>query len=348
MSQAYDFIINSLQEQRFRDAEQLAIELVKQERLNPQGWVFLAEALLQQGFTDTAGKVFERAWLLDPKANWVPAVYKLLEVLQDQVPRFDIEALLKLPTVSVSAVIIVQDEGYLLQPCLASLHHAVDEMIIVDVSTSNQVRAIITDTSMTYNQYIDRRGETNLAAVKNDALELVTSDWVIFVTAKELLFRQDIEAIRHLAALYDRAYPPVILRVGHESIDDENLAQVAYRSGRMFPMGQGFRFWGHAYPQIGDGAGPHIEEVGLKLQRPVRIRFGYLDELLNEPPLVNKMQEEGQQLLTAARANLLKAKHLFATYRGAAKADQHIANQKADQLLSHISQLSQGDQHEQS
>lgn len=331
-STAYEHITVAMQEQRYSDAERTATRLVKQEPLNPQGWVFLAEALMQQGFIETASKVFERAWLLDPEADWVKSVYALLAVLKDNVPRFDIEALLKLPAVTVTAVVLAQDDGQALQRCLASLHGTVDEVIVVDIGSTDAIHNMLAQCAHMPLQYLDCRQETDLLTAHNESLQHITSDWVLFVQENEYLFRQDQTVIRHIASLYHRVYPPAVLKVGRECIDPFEASPIAYTEDRMFPMGHGFRFWSNegSHTQIGDQAGPFEDHAR---RRPVRIRFGIE---VNE-------QHHIQRLLLAAKQNLLKSKQLVTSYRGAASVDRHIAAWKADQLLFEIAKYVDGD-----
>lgn len=341
MMPANKSIVKALEERRFRDAERAAIQLVKQEPLNPQGWVFLAEALLQQGFTKTAHKAFERAWLLDPTADWVRPVFTLLSKLEDRVPRFDVEALMAYSEVTVKAIVIVDEDAQMLSACLASLKKAVDIVQVVDIGASGEARAMIAAWPDERLQYFERGGVEHVASMLNEMLEQVNSDWVIVVMGNELLFPQDVDAIRCIAALYDRVEPAVALRVGRERIDVNRGGELVYDAGRMFPVGKGFRFWGRANPCIGDELGPHHDEVSDILQRRVRLRFAY-----SEGDVVEREHHHTEPLLEAAKANVLKAKQCFKAYRGRAIADLQIASWKGDQLLAVIEKANTGEQNE--
>lgn len=331
-------IVLALQEKRFREAERAAIQRVKQEPLNPQGWVFLAEALLQQGFIETAGKIFERASLLDPTATWVKPVHALLDKLEDSVPRFDIEELLTYESVTVSAVVVARGEAGL-QHCVASLCEAVDHIIVVDVGMVVQEQSIIDAWRGEGWQYFDRSGVGDVGAVYNDVLQHVKTDWVLFVEGSELLFRDDSSVVRTVAALYDRVISPVVLRIGRQPIHSSGAGELTFEGDRMFPVGKGYRFWGSAYPRIGDELGPHIDGVSDKLHRSVRVRFSYFEDDVDEVDKVDRAKvkrEHEEQLLLAAKTNLLKSKQLVGTYRGRAMVDHHIASGKADKLLTYI------------
>lgn len=337
MMQAYDIITQALKEQRFRDAEQEAIQLVKNEPLNPQGWVFLAEALLLQGFSETGRQVFERAWQLDPTAKWAESVLTLSTKIEDSVPRFDIEALLAYRKVTVTALVVVRDE-VLLPECIASLAHAVDEVIVVYVG---ELHLPDLDTvARRVTEIIPCSSEDLLTDVLNEALQRMRTDWVLCVEANEVLYQQDVAAIRTIASLYDRLERPLVLCVGREPFG-HNSGELTYEAGRMFPAGGGFRFWGKANPCIGDEFGLHHAMLSAKLCRPVRIRFTYWDvhALKRVEREEARKRERVEPFLQAAKTNLLKSKQCFATYRGLAVTDQQIVSWKADKLLTAIEEI---------
>jgi hypothetical protein len=106
----YKTIIDSLLSHDFIQSEKLSINLIKENPLNAQGWLYLAESLAFQGFGQTAEKVFQRAWLLDPQAAWIDQAQVDLKKADLGKRREDIERLLEFKKVSVSAAMIVKDE----------------------------------------------------------------------------------------------------------------------------------------------------------------------------------------------------------------------------------------------
>ncbi|HZG74816.1 MAG TPA: glycosyl transferase family 2, partial [Paenibacillus sp.] len=107
--QRIEQIRRSLKAKAFARAEALAIEGLRANRLQPQLWVSLGEALLHRGYVGAARRCFDRAWLLDPEAHWVEEAAARLEGRADGEERVDIEALLRVPNASVAAAIIVKD-----------------------------------------------------------------------------------------------------------------------------------------------------------------------------------------------------------------------------------------------
>jgi hypothetical protein len=127
--------MEALRQKRYAEAERLAAAAVRTAPLDGQGWVMLGEALQHQGFGYAARRVFDRAWLLDPEAAWVPRVHAALQQVPDGSPRGDVEALLQVKPVTVAAAIIAGNEERCIARCLQSLQGAIDEIVLIDSST---------------------------------------------------------------------------------------------------------------------------------------------------------------------------------------------------------------------
>jgi len=105
-------IKNLLVCKKFKEAEnKVKIELIKKDKkIDAQLWVYLGEALMHQGFGKAASKVFNRAWLLDPNAQWVESIKGVLENVKQGSEKEDIDKLLEVPKATVTAGIIVKNE----------------------------------------------------------------------------------------------------------------------------------------------------------------------------------------------------------------------------------------------
>ena len=288
-SQDHD-IQTMLMNKQFKDAEKLAVAMVSRDPLHAQGWVFLGEALMLQGYKETATRVFERAQLMDPEAAWSEAVFHFLEKLKPDIPRYDIEMLLEVEPVTVSAAMIVRNEERSLARCLEQLQHAVDEIVIVDTGSTDgtvEIAKRYSKVRLFHSPWTD-----DFAAARNVSLQHVTSDWVICVDADDYLFKADCERIRLVAALYHRSKNPAMLRVGRfHSWNGEQF--VDYNECRMFPMHYGIQYKGkaHAYPSL--PAGYAADEV---YSGAVHIRFhhdGYEPEIVAEK---DKLQTRLRQI----------------------------------------------------
>src|SRR6476660_4313612 len=124
-----------LKQKNYKEAELAAKEHIRANSLEAQNWVFLVEALMHQGYGSAATKAFHRAWLLDPEATWVVPVLDLLKEIPAGDERVDIEGLLHVRRVTVSAGIISYNMESTIERCLDSLQGAVDEIILIDCST---------------------------------------------------------------------------------------------------------------------------------------------------------------------------------------------------------------------
>jgi glycosyltransferase involved in cell wall biosynthesis len=270
-------ISNAIKEQKFKEAERRAVEFLQENPVNSQAWVFLGEALMLQGFKETACKVFERAWILDPEATWVQSVFSLLSRIKNDEPRLDIEMMMDAPTVTVSAAMIVKDEERCIARSLASISDAVDEIIVVDTGSTDRTIQIAQQFPKV--KLYTYEWNNDFAAARNECLKYVTSDWVICVDADEYLLTEDIHAIKQATAIYNRSIKPVILRIGKlNQIRDNVLAD--FSEARLFQMNKQMRYWGRVHEQIG-GAGGIL--TGDYHRASVRVRFmhdGYEPDII--------------------------------------------------------------------
>ena len=83
---------NLLISKKYKETENIVKKelSINENKLDAQLWVFLGEALMYQGFGKIAAKVFNRAWLLDPNAQWVEGVKRVLENIEEGSEREDI------------------------------------------------------------------------------------------------------------------------------------------------------------------------------------------------------------------------------------------------------------------
>jgi glycosyltransferase involved in cell wall biosynthesis len=276
-SNQIDVISTALKEQKLKEAERSAVEFLRDHPANSQAWVFLGEALMLQGFKETATKVFERAWLLDPGAMWVQNVFSHLSTIKNDEPRLDIEVMMDSPSVSVTAALIVKDEERCIARCLESISEAVDEIIVVDTGSTDQTIQIAQQFSKV--KLYTYKWNDDYSAARNECLKYVTSDWVISVDADEYLLAEDIQAIRQAAAIYHRSSKPVILSIGIlNKVNDSGLAD--FTATRLFQMNKQLRYWGKVHEQIG---GPDGLNTADYHRDSVRVRFmhdGYEPEIV--------------------------------------------------------------------
>jgi glycosyltransferase involved in cell wall biosynthesis len=262
----HNTIIQALKLKQFKEAEKLSIALIKQNPLDSQAWVFLGETLYYQGYKKSSNQVFQRAWLLDPEARWVDGVFNRIKLMEDDLPRIDIEMLLDIPPISLSAAMIVKNEERCIKRCLDSIVNAVDEIIVLDTGSTDRTMDIVQSyPKVKLYQY---EWKDDFGDARNESLKYVTSDWAICVDADEWLFEDDLHNIRKVASIYNISVP-ALLRIGRYHSIQSNI-RIDYNEERILPMNRGIRFWGKVHPQVG---GPRSMYEGEYVRPNVLVRF---------------------------------------------------------------------------
>lgn len=271
-------IINLLMEHDFVQAEKLIIEIIKKDPINAQAWLYLAEALSFQGYGKTAEKVFQRAWLLDPQASWIDIAKADIKKADLGKTREDIEELLVVKNITITAAMIVKNEEHHINNCLKNLVAAVDEIIIVDTgSTDNTIKIAQTFPKVKVIQF---QWCDDFSAARNAAIPYIKSDWALWVDADEYLYEEDIENIKTAAAIYDSINAPVLLRIGHmnETTDGQVIAN--YDINRMYSLRYPYKFYSRIHEQI------KLEGVNMyehsPFSKPVKVRVYHNGYTLSE------------------------------------------------------------------
>jgi tetratricopeptide (TPR) repeat protein len=280
-------ITAALQEKRYEEAEKLATASLRQSPLQAQAWVHLGEALLHQGFGDAARHVFERAWLLDPQAAWVPSVQRALADVAPGQPRPDVHALLRVPSVKVTAAVMTSNDARTIVRCVRSLIDSVDEIVILDSdSTDGTLELIQNLPKVRVIRHI--AFDDNFAGKRNQGFSHFTGDWVIWVDADESLFPEDATVVRQAAGLFDSAPLPPILSVCQvNSIQGKEVRD--YSLPRMFPLRRGLRYHGRVHEQVILEGKPLFEDGTLRRSVRIRLRHdGYEPDVMRHKDKLNR------------------------------------------------------------
>ncbi|WP_284227305.1 glycosyltransferase [Alicyclobacillus hesperidum] len=270
---------NQLLSGDYSQAKVLAVKSLRdKEKLNAQLWEFLGEALEHLGEYDAAWAAYDRAWLLDPQAEWAePARMRLRERVTGKVPVW-IQELLAAPHVTISAAMIAKNEARTIGDAIAALTPAVDEIIVVDTGSTDETIAIAEAAGAKVYRY---EWNDDFAAARNFALDQVSSDWVLWVDADEVLFEEDVHNPRIVAGLFNELDPPAILRIGQINVFDDRV-EPNYDMSRLFAVRTGLRWLGRIHEQIGLPEGGVF--AGNFVRPAVRIRVrhdGYKPEVMN-------------------------------------------------------------------
>ncbi|WP_158306708.1 tetratricopeptide repeat-containing glycosyltransferase family 2 protein [Alicyclobacillus acidocaldarius] len=234
----------------FDEARKLALEQIKGVSWRAQSWVFLGEACLRLGNGKIARRCFERAWLLDPMAPWVNAVMKACDEVSAGKRDREVESALRVPKTTVSALVLFRDDARTIKRCIEALRPAVDEIIAVDTGSTDGSDVI----ASAFGAQVYRFEWTgDFAAARNFGLSKVTSQWVIAIDSDEILYAEDVDAIRTIAGVFEsvRKESPVILRIVQMNLTGETVTPATSQS-RMFPTGEDIEWRGliHETPTL--------------------------------------------------------------------------------------------------
>lgn len=268
MHPSHQAIADHIHARRYTEAERLGTAHVRQYPIDGQGWVLLGEALMMQGYGHAAESLFNRAYLLDPEAKWMPHMKQELNRVPGGAGRPDIEALLQVPKITVTAAIIVKNEERCIERCLNSILGAFDEIIVVDSGSTDRTLSLI-------RQYPDVKlyqtdWEDSFAALRNEALARTTSDWVFWLDADEWLESEDKEIVRIAAGMFDAmTFIPSLQPCLVNHVNGKEVME--FSVSRIFPTNRGLRYSGRIHEQLAtEREGIYTSNV---LHKPVRIRL---------------------------------------------------------------------------
>ncbi|WP_079914573.1 glycosyltransferase [Paenibacillus sp. 32352] len=261
-------IVQSMNNQDLDRAERLSVRYVQACPEVAQGWVLLGQTLLERQQGAMAQMAFQRAWLLDPEANWVQAAHAALGRSEPGLVRQDMLELLKVKRVTVTAAIMVRNEERCIERCLHSLIGAVDEIVVMDTGSTDRTLDIVRKFPEV--KLYETEWRDSFSQVRNEMLSLLTSDWVLWVDADEVLHRDDARHVREIAGLFDDSELPVILQVWMVNQYGAHYQQ-DFSQSRMFSLRHGLRYFGRIHEQLAPQGG--LEERVKTISRKARIRL---------------------------------------------------------------------------
>lgn len=266
--QLHEQIQQCLVRQEFETAEQWASSYVKQAPASSAAWLLLGQALLGRGYGAMAQLAFQRAWLLDPEATWVRAVFAALKQSQAGPIREEIVELLKVKKVTVTAAVIAKNEERCIERCLNSLIGAFDEIVVMDSGSTDKTMEIVRRFPEV--KLYETEWKDSFSQLRNETIPLLTSDWVLWIDADEVLYPDDAKHVREAAGLFDAFEQPVILQVWMANQYGRHFHQ-DFSQSRMFPLNRGLRYYGRVHNQIAPDGG--LQERVNTVSRKVRIRL---------------------------------------------------------------------------
>lgn len=271
-------IKEALLQRQLRKAEELAIFLLKEHPLLTQAWLSLGEALYHQGYKGAAKEVFKRAILLDPQAAWIKTIEPIINEINVESERKDINDLLEVPRKTVAAAILVKNEERCIKRCIDSIIKAVDEVVVIDTGSTDKTLDIVSsykDIKLLHFEWCD-----DFAAARNFGLDHIESDWVLWIDADEYLHQDDVANVKLVAGIFDSIEPVPILRVGQFNFMGNSLS-INYDQSRMFPLRRGLKYFGRVHEQIR----PQNGKPNDRFSAAVQIRLlhdGYDSRVMND------------------------------------------------------------------
>lgn len=226
-----------------------ALTPVLQDQLtNVEAWTLLAQALESQGQPDAAWRCYERAWILNPLAPWIPTVVQRLTANPKGEPDPAwLTELLRVPPVRVVGAILARDEADTIERCITALRPAVDAVLVVDTGSTDDTVAIAEAAGA---QVIQTTWQDDFGKARRAADDVLGhTGWVLWVDADEFLDTEDLAVPRLAAGLFDAIDPPIVFRIGQWNHIGESLSP-NYDRMRFYPLGRGFTWQGRLHEQI--------------------------------------------------------------------------------------------------
>lgn len=146
---------------------------------------------------------------------------------------------------TVSACLIARDEEAFIQSCLASLHGAVDEIVVVDTGSADRTPEIARALGA---QVIVKTWPGDFSLARNWSLEAASGDWALVIDADEELLPESAELVKSYAR--SGAADAYLINI-HHFPDDEEAHLVSQRVG-LFRRDPRFRYEGRIHEQVGD------------------------------------------------------------------------------------------------
>lgn len=237
---------------RFREAIEAAARGLHEQRLNAQLWVHLAQALESTGHPAAAWAAFDRAWLLDPRAPWADSVCDRLGSHAGRPVPGWLSDLLQTPDIPLTGAVLARDEADSIAATLESVKPAVDRLIVIDTGGTDNTPDIARDVGA---EVVTVAWTDDFSAARNFGLSHISSGWVWWVNADEILDPKDIHTPKRAVGLYDSFVPPAVLRA--VLINDENRQNKNYDVARLFPVR--LRNRSHSAPNSSRSSGSSFE-----------------------------------------------------------------------------------------
>ncbi|GAW29561.1 TPR domain-containing glycosyltransferase [Carboxydocella sp. ULO1] len=175
---------------------------------------------------------------------------------------------------TITACLVVKNEGKYLERCLSSIKPAVEEIVIVDTGSSDNTLEIAR--RFTEKIYI-QPWQDNFSQVRNFALQQATGDWILVIDGDEELHPDSIACLRNkISATEVEGYLLKIINYFNSGSEVLTAADVVFRFFRNRPQ---YRFTGAVHEQICDNILAVNPTAKIEIAEDIVLyHYGYLDE----------------------------------------------------------------------
>ena len=213
----------------------------------------------------------------------------------------------------LSAALIVRDEERVLEDCLASIEHVVDEIVIVDTGSVDSSREIAAAHGA---RVIGHDWSGDFAQARNVGLDEARGEWILYIDADERLIGAERERVRELLQDAREIAFRMLLRPDSHS--------TPYREHRLWRNDPRIRFVGAIHEKVT----PAIAAISRAERRPI----GECELLLEHTGYDGDQTHKHLRNLPLLRAqlarepdNLFNRHHLARVLDGLGERDEALA-----------------------
>lgn len=204
---------------------------------------------------------------------------------------------------SISLCMIVRDEEETLERCLLSVHHLVDEIIIVDTgSVDNTVKIAEKYTSNIF--FLEWKD--NFSFARNFSFSNATKDYILWLDADDYLTKRDQTEFKQLKGQLDDSIDSVTMNY-HLSFDENNQPAYSLKRNRLVKRTRHFKWIGAVHE--------YLEVYGKIIDSDVAITHGKEKNTSNRNLLIYLNKRKNEEVFSTRDlfyfANELKDHHRY-------------------------------------
>lgn len=221
--------------------------------------------------------------------------------------------------ITLGASLIVRNEGANLNRCLSSVYSLVDEIVVVDTGSTDNTIPIAESFGAKIGNF---EWCNDFSAARNAALELASTDWILWIDADEELTPESFDQIRQ--GLVRHHFGGYTIGIVNFTEDGSDVSQYTHAPVRLFQCHPEIRFEGRVHEQIS----PSIRKLGLPgatLDQAKILHHGYRPSELEAKDKTNRTIEllerevredprDGFQWFNLANVFIIDGRHVDAEH----------------------------------